>query len=404
MDRTDRFINNRAPRRLLLTFFIILCISAAVSFFIAGICADKIVAGQIKASLSVAGGGKFTAPPDEEAIAKAEEFFSDYSISRDLSPEFMDSYHSVRITVFIPLFLLTALVSAVWLVIAMNELMKIYKDLEKLRCDCLDVAAKYDGVIGLYGEDLSCMHRISEAAETLADNMKNLHFRLNSEQRFLRDFLTDLSHQIKTSLAVVRLNTDMLSELDDLSQEKRDKLSDEIQLNLSSMEKLVVEAIKLAKLNANAIEYNMEPNTPAEICRIALKRMSPLLRSKGIAIKEALTDDIKLMCDKGWLCEAVENIIKNSADHSECTEISIDIHENPVLVTLAVSDNGKGIPQAEIPKLFERFSSLSNDRTMYSSGLGMSIAQKIVRANGGDIMVYSELGKGTRFEFVFIKE
>ena len=71
MDRTDRFINNRAPRRLLLIFFIILCISAAVSFFIAGICADKIVAGQIKASLSVAGGGKFTAPPDEEAIAKA---------------------------------------------------------------------------------------------------------------------------------------------------------------------------------------------------------------------------------------------------------------------------------------------------------------------------------------------
>ena len=196
----------------------------------------------------------------------------------------------------------------------------------------------------------------------------------------------------------------MLSELDDLSQEKRDKLSDEIQLNLSSMEKLVVEAIKLAKLNANAIEYNMELNTPAEICRIALKRMSPLLRSKGIAIKEALTDDIKLMCDKGWLCEAVENIIKNSADHSECTEISIDIQENPVLVTLAVSDNGKGIPQAEIPKLFERFSSLSNDRTMYSSGLGMSIAQKIVRANGGDIMVYSELGKGTRFEFVFIKD
>ena len=196
----------------------------------------------------------------------------------------------------------------------------------------------------------------------------------------------------------------MLSELDDLSQEHRDKLSDEIELNLSSMEKLVIEAIKLAKLNANAIEYDMECNSLAEICMIAVKRMSPLLRSKSINVTENLSDDIKLSCDKGWLCEAVENIIKNSADHSECTEISLELKDDPIMITLAVTDNGKGIPQEEIPKLFERFSCRSNDKTMYSSGLGMSIAQKIVRANGGDIMVYSEVGKGTRFEFVFIKE
>ena len=145
-------------------------------------------------------------------------------------------------------------------------------------------------------------------------------------------------------------------------------------------------------------------NSPAEICRIAVKRMSPLLRSKNITVNSDLSDEIKFLCDKGWLCEAIENIIKNSADHSDCTEISLELKENPIMITLALSDNGKGIPQEEIPKLFDRFSSRSNDKTMYSSGLGMSIAQKIVRANGGDIMVYSEIGKGTRFEFVFIKE
>jgi signal transduction histidine kinase len=109
------------------------------------------------------------------------------------------------------------------------------------------------------------------------------------------------------------------------------------------------------------------------------------------------------MCDKGWLCEAVENIIKNSADHSECTEISAEVTADPIKVTIALSDNGNGISQNEIPKLFERFSSGSSDRTMYSSGLGMSISQKIVRGHGGEIFVYSEEGSGARFEFVFLK-
>lgn len=404
MDRTDRLINNRAPRKLLLILLLMICISAAAAWGISKLCADRIVREQITAELSAIGDGKFTGAPDEKAIARAEEKLSGYSIDRELSPTIMYSYKSVRTTIFTAIFAVMASLSVIWFAIAIHELMNIYRDLEKLRADCLNAADKTDGTIGLYGEDLGCVRRISEAADTLTDRMNNLHFKLNNEQRFLRDFLTDLSHQIKTSLAVVRLNTDMLSELDDLPQEHRDKLSDEIQLNLSSMEKLVIEAIKLAKLNADAVEYNIEINSPAEICRIAVKRMSPLLRSKNINVTENLSDDIKLSCDKGWLCEAVENIIKNSADHSECTEISLELKDDPIMITLAVTDNGKGIPQEEIPKLFERFSCRSNDKTMYSSGLGMSIAQKIVRANGGDIMVYSEVGKGTRFEFVFIKE
>jgi signal transduction histidine kinase len=404
MDRTDRLINNRAPRKLLLILLLMICISAAAAWGISKLCADRIVREQITAELSAIGDGKFTGAPDEKAIARAEEKLSGYSIDRELSPTIMYSYKSVRTTIFTAIFAVMASLSVIWFAIAIHELMNIYRDLEKLRADCLNAADKTDGTIGLYGEDLGCVRRISEAADTLADRMNNLHFKLNNEQRFLRDFLTDLSHQIKTSLAVVRLNTDMLSELDDLSQEHRDKLSDEIELNLSSMEKLVIEAIKLAKLNANAIEYDMECNSLAEICMIAVKRMSPLLRSKSINVTENLSDDIKLSCDKGWLCEALENIIKNSADHSECSEISLELKDDPIMITLAVTDNGKGIPQEEIPKLFERFSCRSNDKTMYSSGLGMSIAQKIVRANGGDIMVYSEVGKGTRFEFVFIKD
>lgn len=403
MDRTDRFINNRAPKKLLLILLILLALSAVFSFFISGICADKIVSAQIRSELAVAGGGKFTDLPQDKYISEGEEKFSSYSIDRKLPPRLMKNYSSVRKIIFLPMFGVMAVLAVIWFALSLNEIMSIYSDLEKLRDECIAAADKENGVINLYGEDLGCVHRISDAAERLVNRLNSLNAKLKSEQQFQQTFLTDLSHQIKTSLAVVRLNTDMLSELDDLSSERRDMLSEEIQLNLDSMEQLVIEAIKLAKLNANAVEYHMSVCDLADVCELAVKRITPLLRNNCISVDMKLKSDTTMNCDKGWLCEAIENIIKNSADHAECSAITVELLEDPILTTIAISDNGKGIPQENIPKLFDRFSVKSNDKSMYSSGLGVSISQKIVRAHGGEILVYSELGKGTRFEFVFVK-
>ncbi|MBQ6168676.1 MAG: HAMP domain-containing histidine kinase [Ruminococcus sp.] len=399
----DRFINNRAPKRLVLILALLLCISATAAYLISGKCAEKIVKEQIRSELSVAGGGKLTVSPDEEHISAGEVLLDEYGIDRSLSPQLMHNYKSVRKTIFIPVFGLAAAVSLFWFIAALMELMAIYRDLEAIRKECIAAADSPDKRIGLYGHDLSSVRRIAESADLLVSRLDHTLFSLSSEQKYLRSFLTDLSHQIKTSLAVVRLNTDMLSELPDISEEQRTKLSDEIQLNLDAMENMVIEAIKMAKLDADAVEYDMQEQSPAEVCSLALKRLAPMLRKKNISVRTDLDEDVRLMCDKGWLCEAVENIIKNSADHSECTEISAEVTADPIKVTIALSDNGKGIPQNEIPKLFERFASGNSDRSMYSSGLGMSISQKIVRGHSGEIFVYSEEGSGARFEFVFLK-
>ena len=403
MDRTDRFINNRAPRRLLLIFGLMLLLSACAAWYVSGKCADRLVRDQLRAELAAAGGGKLTALPDDEDIAAGEARFSEYSIDRDLPPEYMQCYDQVRMTVFISVFLPSALLSLIWFVISVMEIMAVYRDLEKLRNECVAAADDPDAVINLYGEDLGSVNRISSASELLVNRLNDLRADLSSEQRYLKGFLADLSHQIKTSLAVVRLNTDMLCEMKELPAERREKLADEVQLNLDGMERLVVEAIKLAKLDAEAVEYHMEPQSAAEVCELALRRILPMLRSKGIGAVKKLEDDFVLDCDKGWLCEAVENIIKNSADHSGCTEVTAELENGTVMMKIILSDNGRGIPQYDIPRLFDRFSSGSDDRSMRSSGLGMSIARNIVRAHGGEILVYSEEGRGTRFEFVFLK-
>jgi len=108
--------------------------------------------------------------------------------------------------------------------------------------------------------------------------------------------------------------------------------------------------------------------------------------------------------DAVWLCEAIGNLLKNAADHSGCCEIRMELTKIPGAVKLCIADNGKGIPQSEIPTLFDRFGKKSNNATMQSAGVGLAIAKEIIEAHNGEICVYSEMGRGTRFEILFLNQ
>lgn len=387
MDRIDKFINNRSPKKILLIFFIMLIISVVISSFIAEKFADYIAKEQIKTYLS--------------AVENNE--LSKYGINSSMPPKLVPCWKKMWNITFWIIFSAMGVCSVFWSIFSIREIFGIYDSLEILSRDCINVANKFRQTINLQGNDTDCIRRISESVELLVSRMNYLNNCLESEKKYLREFLNIFSHQIKTALAVIRLNMDMISETENLSAERCAELNDEIQLNLDSMENLVVQAIKLARLDADTVEYNMENTSLANTCNRAVKRILPLLRSKNINIIKNIPENIVLNHDKGWFCEAVENILKNSADHSDCTEISVELEENPAMIKLSFADNGRGIPQEDIPKLFEKFAKKSGDIKMKSAGLGMSIAQKIVRNHGGEIIVYSEIGKGTRFEFVFIK-
>ncbi len=386
MDRIDKFINNSPPKKFVLVFMIMLILSAVFSLFISGKIADYMVREQINAYISVNG-----------------ESLEIYGINPDISAKLIPDRRIYRNKLFIAIFSPLAICSLIWLIFSINEIFRIYGELENISRECVKSANKLNNSIRLHGNDADCIRRISESAELLANRMKYLNDCLEREKAYLREFLNTFSHQIKNALAVIRLNIDIIATAENLPIERITELDNEIQLNLDAIELIVVQAIKLARLESDTVEYNMQNLCFADTCKIAMMRILPVMRSKNISITADFPQNIMLNHDKGWLCEAIENILKNSADHSECTKISMKIEENPAMVKLSMTDNGKGIPQNEIPGIFKPFAKKSADIKMKSSGLGMSIAQKIVRNHGGEIIVYSEIGKGTRFEFVFIK-
>lgn len=387
MDRIDKFVNNRSPKRTVIAFLVITVFSVVLSLILSGKIADFVAYEQLISYLSTV---------DSEKA-------SQYGFSPDMSLKLIPIWAKVRNISFAMIFSAMILCSFLWAFFSTHEVFSIYDELESLNNECIKSANNLDNIVSLHGEATGCVRRISESAKLLAGRMVYLNKCIEHEKNYISQFFGDFSHQIKTSLSVVRLNTDMLAETENLPTEYCEQLSDEIQLNLDSMENLVVQAIKIARLESQAIEYDMQELNLSDTCRMALKRIAPVLRNKNIRTDVNFQQDIKLKHDKGWLCEAIENVLKNSADHSECTAISIETEENPVMIKLSVIDNGKGIPQYNIPHLFETFAKKSRDITMKSAGMGMSIAQKIVRNHGGEIIVYSTIGKGTRFEFVFVK-
>lgn len=408
MDCADKFINNPSPKRLAAAFLIILAVSAVLCFFIAEKCSDTIITTQIEAMLGTAGYTEgadfsFTDTPSEEAIAAGEHIFTPFGVSRSLSPRLMECRTELRNILFTLLFGLSVLVSSVWLIYSMKRLFSIYSRLEQLSDCCEKISEPSDCNIPVYPDTFSCTSRLADGLRLISNRMNYISDSMQNEKKYLHEFLTDFSHQIKTSLAVIRLSSDMLSELDNLPEKRKKQLCSDISDNLDCTEELTFSALRLAKLSAGAVEYCYAKESLSETCRSALEKITPLLREKNISCSFTAQEDIIFSHDKIWLREAFENIIKNSAEHSGCSHIGMELSFNPTSVTVSISDNGKGIPQEEIPLIFERFGKKSNSSSMRNAGIGMPIAKKIAAAHNGDIMIYSSPDTGTRTEIVFLR-
>ena len=402
MDRTDKLINNREPKRIMLMFAVILIFAAGAWWFISGSLADAAMSERIKGALSFYSGQRFTETPDEKYISKGEELAEYYGISADMSPRLMGGYDELRRKIFFCGFGTTAALDLIWLLFAIGQLFRVYGGIESVREQCLRLSDDLTERPPVIGDDMSCVRRISDSVALTAKRLGYINAQLTSAKNELADFLADLSHQLKTSLAVIRLNSDILSEVDNIDPDRRRQLTEELTSNIDGMEELVLSALKLAKLDAGAVEYEMNEQSLGETCDQAMIRIAPLLREHGVSASLRCHGEAVFSHDRGWLCEAVENIIKNAVDHSECTEIQVELEPIPSAIRLSVSDNGKGIPQSEIPKLFERFGRATKGRSMTSVGIGLSIARKVAIAHSGEITVFSEENAGTKFVMTFL--
>ena len=172
---------------------------------------------------------------------------------------------------------------------------------------------------------------------------------------------------------------------------------------LERIEWLVTSLLKMSKLEADAITFNIEEIRMEEFAGAALEPFRIQAEIRDIRLETAGEADVSFRGDRAWTLEAVGNIIKNCMEYTpEGGSILVTWEENPLYVQIAVTDSGPGIAPEDLPHLFERFYRGKNAGEG-SFGIGLSLAQMIVSRENGVIRAENVPEGGSRFAVRFYK-
>jgi len=188
--------------------------------------------------------------------------------------------------------------------------------------------------------------------------------------------------------------------LDGAPPEKSEEFLSNIKAGLMRMEWFASTLLKLAKIDAGAVEFGVGAVNASELINLALEPLHILLELKNQRVD--ISHDVELQCDKRWTGEALTNVIKNASEFSpDGGIIRIESGVNPICTWVSVTDSGDGIGKNKIINLFKRFEGSDHDK---GYGVGLPLALAIMRGQNGDIEVNGGgNGQGATFTLKFFK-
>lgn len=243
--------------------------------------------------------------------------------------------------------------------------------------------------------------KLSASLRNMRDVIRNNINEIKKEKIFLVDLLSDISHQLKTPLSSMIVYNDIMLNKE-ITKDQRDKflLSNEVQLH--RMQWLIQSILKLAKIDAKAIEFNKEEDSLKETIYDAIESLEGLAKRNNITIEFKDSNDIIMVHDTLWLQEAIINILKNGIEHTEEDgHIYISLLQNPIYKKIIIEDTGCGIREEDLAHIFKRFYKVKTNKKTDSVGIGLALSKSIVEEHNGIIEVDSNVGQGTKFTLTF---
>ena len=220
----------------------------------------------------------------------------------------------------------------------------------------------------------------------------------------LKNSLEDISHQLKTPLTSITIMLDNILDSPDMDLQTRNEFIKDIYREIANIKFLVQNLLILSKFDANTITFNENEEKLEDIIEEAKQNVASICDLKNIQIILEGKEDAKTTCDLKWQIEALTNILKNCAEHSNNnTKINVLYSENNMYSEIVIKDEGSGIDQKDLKHIFERFYKGKNS-DKDSIGIGLSLAKTIIEKDNGFITVDSELGKGTTFNIKYRKQ
>lgn len=248
------------------------------------------------------------------------------------------------------------------------------------------------------------IYQLFSSVDQLATMLKSRNDTQESVKIFLKNTISDVSHQLKTPLTALSMyNEIILDEPDNVETVKN--YSNKTSLALNRMEILIKSMLKITRMDAGGITFTKEHCDVTDLIIDSVRDLRTRAESEG---KQIIIDDSaneRLLCDIEWTSEAISNIVKNALDHTEYNGvIHISWERSPAMLRIYITDNGTGIAPEDIHHIFKRFYRSKNSLDIQGVGLGLSLAKSIIEGQGGIISVQSRLDEGTTFTLSFLTE
>ena len=216
-----------------------------------------------------------------------------------------------------------------------------------------------------------------------------------------KQFTSDASHELRTPISVILAQGEYL--LDIAKDEKEKELAGTIVDKSKQVSKLVSRLLLLARIDQNRQKFNKEKVDMGVIIDVAVDSMKELAAQKDILLFSNVPEGTIVNADESLLLSAITNLISNGIKYGkESGHVSVSASKNGDKTEIIVADNGVGISEEHIDKIWTRFYRVDDVRNdeYGSSGLGLSMVKSIIELHGGEITVKSTLGQGTEFRII----
>lgn len=238
------------------------------------------------------------------------------------------------------------------------------------------------------------LHNLSITLNKMLDKIENL---IKQEKQFT----SDASHELRTPISVILAQGEYL--LDIAQNDKEKELAENIVTKANQVSKLVSRLLLLARIDQNRQKFNKEKVDLGVLTDIVVDSMKDLAAQKDILLLTNVADNLIVDADESLLLSAITNLISNGIKYgNESGYVSVSASRLGNTTEIIVADNGIGIPEEHLDKIWGRFYRIDDVRNdeYGSNGLGLAMVKSIIELHGGKIYVKSELGKGTEFRII----
>ncbi|MCJ2147936.1 MULTISPECIES: ATP-binding protein [Bacillus] len=218
-----------------------------------------------------------------------------------------------------------------------------------------------------------------------------------------KDFIANVSHELRTPISMLQGYSEAI--VDDIasSEEEKKEIAQVIYDESLRMGRLVNDLLDLARMEAGHISLNVEPVELREFFERVFRKFYGVAGDKEITLSHNLDlHEAKFVFDPDKMEQVLTNLIDNAIRHTNAGgTVHVDVQSAQSGLKIAVKDSGSGIPEEDLPFIFERFYKADKARTRGKggTGLGLAIVKNIVDAHNGSITVHSMLNEGTSFTF-----